>query len=500
MVHLRVLIASLLVGGVAAGQQMGRAHKLPKLEARIAAVESGLAPPVEVTGRPAERRNLAAEMRRLHVPAVSIAVIHGGKVEWAKGYGQARETGGPVTPETLFQAASISKSLTAMAALKLVEEGKLSLDAPINTALKSWKLPENKLTKGHLVTLRQLLSHTAGTTVHGFPGYAAGAPVPTLTQVLDGAKPANTPAVVVEAQPGAGFSYSGGGYTVVQQAMIDVTGQLFPDLLKTLVLDPLKMAHSGYLQPLLPSLMNKAALPVDGSGKPIAGGPHTYPEMAAAGLWTTPSDLAKWVIEMQGAAGSGSGKAKGKHVLSVASTRVMLTAGTEGYGLGVGVAKTDGRASFSHSGGNEGYRCRYFSYEDGDGAVVMTNSDNGGALYQEVLASVAREYGWTDFKPEQRTAAATAPPVAELLQFAGKFKAQSGLYLELTASSKGLAVSIEGQPAETLVAASGNSFFSTESLLQMTFETPDKGTFAPGFSPKAEFVRVNVPAVEKETP
>ncbi len=190
MVLLRVASAVRCLTVAGAGQ--GR-----KLQARIQAVESGLAPPVEVMGRPAERRDLAAEMSRLHVPAVSIAVIHGGKVEWAKGYGQMRETGGPVKPETLFQAASISKSLTAMAAMKLVEEGKMSLDAPINSELKSWKLPENKLTEGHPVTLRQLLSHTAGTTVHGFPGYAAGEPVPTLTQVLDGTKPANTPAVVI---------------------------------------------------------------------------------------------------------------------------------------------------------------------------------------------------------------------------------------------------------------------------------------------------------------
>ncbi len=494
MTSIRVIsLVVLALTTAAPAQQLARPKKLPKLEARIFAVESGLAPPVELVGQPPVRRDLAAEMVRLHVPAVSIAVIHEGRLEWAKGYGQARATGGQVTPETLFQAASISKSLTAMAALKLVEQGKLSLDAPINSELKSWKLPENDLTRGHPVTLRELLSHTGGTSVHGFPGYATTAPVPTLTQVLDGAKPANTPAIVVEAEPGAKFSYSGGGYTVVQQAIIDVTGQPFPEVLKALVLDPVKMGNSGYLQPLLPSLMNKAALPVDDQGKPVPGGPHTYPELAAAGLWTTPSDLARWVIEMQQAAAG-----KGKHVLTAAMTRTMLTPVTDGYGLGVESHKTEGHASFSHSGGNEGYRCFYMGYENGDGVVIMTNSDAGGDLYQEVLTSLAREYGWPDYKPAQRTAAQV--PVAELLQFAGKYQAKDAFPFEITATAKGLELSIAGRPAEALVPASGSSFFVTEGRMQMSFGSADKGEFDFGPGPKLAFERVQEPKGPANTP
>src|SRR4029077_9860780 len=130
---------------------------------RIRAVETGLEPPVAIVGRPPDRRDLVAEMKRLHVPAVSIALVHGRKIEWAKGYGIMREGGAPVTPDTLFQAASITKSVTAMAALHLVQQGDLSLDAPIQTELKSWKLPQNGFTTQHPVTLRELLSNTAGT-------------------------------------------------------------------------------------------------------------------------------------------------------------------------------------------------------------------------------------------------------------------------------------------------------------------------------------------------
>jgi len=190
----------------------------------IARIERGLRPAVAVQGAKLETRTLDGEMQRLHVPGVSVAVIRGGKIAWAKGYGVTQAGGGaPVTPQTLFQAASISKPVTAMGALKMVEAGQLELDADINTVLTSWKLPPGPTKRP--ATLRQLLSHTGGTTVSGFPGYAAGAQVPTLPQVLDGAAPANTGPVRIEGSPGDAWKYSGGGYSIVQQAMIDRSGR-----------------------------------------------------------------------------------------------------------------------------------------------------------------------------------------------------------------------------------------------------------------------------------
>ena len=282
------------------------------IEAEIHAVEIGLLPVVTVAGDSHSTRSLTEEMRRRHVPAASIAVIHNGTLRWAHAWGTLNPDGGaPATPDSLFQAASISKSLASMAALHLVQQGKLSLDAPVQTELKSWTLPQNNFTARQPVTLRELLSHTAGTNVHGFPGYATTAPVPTLQQVLDGVKPANTEAIRVTALPGQTYSYSGGGFTIVQQMMLDATGQPFPQIMQSLVLGPIGMRHSTYQQPLPPARLKEVALPADVQGKPIPGGPHTYPEMVAAGLWTTPSDLALWIIEMQR-----SLKGQANHVLS----------------------------------------------------------------------------------------------------------------------------------------------------------------------------------------
>ncbi|WP_157178212.1 serine hydrolase domain-containing protein [Terriglobus roseus] len=437
-------------------------------QSHIRAVESGLGPVVTIVGRPVDHREILAEMQRLHVPAVSIAVIHGGKIEWAKGYGTQSESGAPVTTGTLFQAASLSKSLTSMAALRLVEQRKLSLDAPVETELKSWILPQTSFAAQSPVTLRKLLSHTAGTTVHGFRGYAAGEPVPTLTQVLNGTKPANSDPVVVAEVPGTHYSYSGGGYSIVQQMMIDQSGKAFPQLMKESVLGPVGMSSSTFQQPLDPAKRNKVAMPVDSQGKPIPGGPHTYPEMAAAGLWTTPSDVARWVIELQR---SLTGKAN--HVISAEMARTMLTPIKEGYGLGVGAESPSHKPAMSHGGGNEGYRCIYFAYQDGDGAVIMTNSENGGALYGELLGSIARVYGWPDYRPQERTLATV--PLAQQLQFTGNFQIKDGPAMAITPAKDSLQLSMYGSAPNSLFPSSPASFFVTDDIMQLTFDGPDHG-------------------------
>lgn len=235
-------------------------------------------------------------MAALHVPGVSIAVIHDGKIEWANGYGVVSLGGAPVTPETLFQAASISKPLTAMAVMHLVQTGKLNLDTDVNLYLKSWKIPSNSFTEKTKITLRELLSHTAGMTVHGFPGYASDATLPTLLQVLNGAKPANSPAIYADIAPGSEWRYSGGGFVIAQQLLLDTTGKPFPAFMKETVLIPAGMSHSTYEQPLPRSRMTEAAMPYRSNGQPTPGGPHVYPEMSAAGLWTTPSDLAHFAL------------------------------------------------------------------------------------------------------------------------------------------------------------------------------------------------------------
>lgn len=436
----------------------------------IRAVESGLGPPVALAGQPVSGLDLRAQMAKYQVPAVSVAVIRNGKIAWARGYGRQSENGAPVDSRTLFQAASLSKSLTGMAALRLVQDGVLSLDAPVGTALKSWSLPGNRFTAQQAVTLRGLLSHTAGVTGHGFYGYAAGAVVPSLVQVLDGAAPANSPPVVVDAVPGSRFRYSGGGYTIAQQMMLDATGKTYPALMKTLVLDPIGMRHSTFEQPLPPALRARVALPVDADGKPVEGGPHVYPEMAAAGLWTTPSDLALWVIEVQRSLRHASNR-----VLDAAMARQLLAPVLDGYALGVDTSRTGGRAALTHGGGNVGYRARYFAYENGDGAVIMTNGENGDRVLRQLMRSIANAYGWADFRTIERRAVTLAP--AQQLPYAGVFEVKELGRIEIRLRNGGLEVRTD-EPFLPLLAAGPGNFFTVEHAkpLEIRFDSAHRGS------------------------
>jgi CubicO group peptidase (beta-lactamase class C family) len=365
------------------------------VERRIERIQQ-LVPPVLVQGEVPVSTKLSDRMAELHVPAVSIAVIHDGAVQWARSFGVTRIGGPAVTTRTLFQAASISKPVTALAVLRLVQAGKLDLDTDVNRYLKGWKIPADTFTQGHPVTLRELLTHTAGVTVHGFAGYASDAPVPTLTQILDGTPPANSPAIRVDTTPGTAWRYSGGGYVIVQQLLEDVTGAPFAKLMRDTVLVPAGMTESTFDQPLPASRMIDVALPYRSSGRPVSGGPHVYPERAPAGLWTTPSDLARYALEVQRAL-AGSGR-----FLSTSMASQMLTPEMNHWGLGPAIGGSSARPYFEHSGGNEGYRCTLKVYESGDGAVVMTNGDNGGQLMVELVRTIANEYGWTDRPPIRR--------------------------------------------------------------------------------------------------
>src|SRR5580704_2020099 len=224
----------LLSGQVAPGRTV---------QQHIEAVTGCLKPQVVIKDDTSPCPTLSERMSQMHVPGVSVAVIRNGAIEWARGFGVKQLGGAAVGANTIFQAGSISKPLAAMAALHLVQEGKLALDAPVNSTLVSWKLPESPASKDKPVTLRELLTHTGGLTVHGFPGYAAKEPVPTLVQVLDGQKPANTPPIRLESEPGAKWNYSGGGYTVMQQTLLDATKEPFPKLMHDTVLAPIGMTH-----------------------------------------------------------------------------------------------------------------------------------------------------------------------------------------------------------------------------------------------------------------
>ena len=358
------------------------------VQSRIERVENGLQSAVLVKGEPGW--TIQERMKQYKIPGVSIAVIKDFKVEWAKAYGvKDIETNEPVSTDTLFQAGSISKPVAAMVALKKVEQGKIALDENINNKLTSWKLPDNEFTAKKKVTLANLLSHTGGTTVHGFPGYEPTEKIPTLPQVLDGAPPANTPAVRVDIEPGTKLRYSGGGTTIAQLAIMDIEKKPYPQIAQETVLGPLNMTNSTYSQPLPDGIRKKAASGHRPNGKLVQGKIHVYPEMSAAGLWTTPTDLAKFAIEVQLSLAGKSNK-----VLSKETTAKMVTPFFDVAALGFFIEKHGAATYFGHGGADEGFRAQLLVNKDhGYGAAVMVNSDNG-QIMDEVIRSIAKEYRW----------------------------------------------------------------------------------------------------------
>jgi CubicO group peptidase (beta-lactamase class C family) len=366
---------------------------------RIRRVENGLLPPVVVKGQPVRTMKLDDRMQELKVPGVSVAVFENGRIAWTRGWGMADVAEGRrVEADTRFQAASISKPVTAAAVLALASLEQVSLDEDVNKYLTSWKLPANEFTAKHKVTLARLLSHTGGLTVSGFRGYAAGEDVPTVLQVLNGEKPANSNPVRVDIPVGTQWRYAGGGYTIVQLAIQDVLKKPFADALRELVLDPLGMSRSTFVQPLPADLRAKAATGYGPSGEAIAGRSHTYPEQAAAGLWTTPADLARFAMAVQQtAAGTAA-----RPIMTRELAARMLKPVMGDYGLGVGLIGAGPSAMFSHGGSNEGFRCEFIALKDrASGVVVMTNSDRGGMIAKEIIRAVAQEYQWPGMAIEQ---------------------------------------------------------------------------------------------------
>lgn len=458
-----------------------------ELDARIRRVESGLVPNpgFYLAGRPAAKAGLLERMAVYKIPGVSIAVIDDYKISWVKGYGLLEAGGGTaVVPETMFQAASISKPVSAAAALHFVEQGLLSLDENVNLKLKSWKIPDNDWTKKQPVTLREILSHSAGLTVHGFRGYAASEPMPTLRQVLDGEKPANSAAIRVDSAVGATVRYSGGGFTVLQQLLIDVRGEPFPDIMRKTVLEPLGMSRSSYAQPLPPALAAEAARGHRPNGSMIRGGWHVYPELAAAGLWTTPFDLSRFAVELMLALGGRSDR-----VLSRGMAERMLSPQKGEFGLGL-VLRGEGRLfHFTHSGGNDGFRCTLLAFPGtGRGAAIMTNGDLGSDLILEILRSLAAEYDWRTYLPTEKKAAVLTEAALEAV--AGTYALEPFGRLAIAREgdhlvADSLYVMPSGPAKCELYPESPTSFFSLRTSDVVTF-TLDAGGRATGLVVKSD--------------
>ncbi len=422
---------------------------------------------------------IRSQMQKRGIPGLSLAIIQDGKILKAQAYGFIDKDGKvPVTTNTLFQAGSVSKSVAAMGALYLVEQNKLVLDENVNVKLKGWKVPDNEFTNDKKVTLRGILSHTTGLTVHGFPGYAVGAKIPSVVQILDGTAPANTLPVRVDFVPGSRWRYSGGGYTVMQQLMVDVTGADFPEFMKNKVLSPLGMKNSTYQQPLSPELAKLTATGHYNNRSLVEGRWHIYPEMAAAGLWTTPSDLARFAIGIQNAYAGKSG-----NVLSQSMTRQMLTDQKNRDGLGVFLQGDSTTLRFGHNGRDEGFDALLTaSVAKGQGVVIMINANDNSHMMGRIVDFIADYYHWEGF-PVKTKPAAVAVDSKNLKAFEGRYELFNNRIATFEADNQRLFTLEDGFVDEEFVPVAPNTFTSTDRNVSVIFTSDDHGNVT-GFTLK----------------
>lgn len=435
------------------------------MDERIARVEQGLLPRAVLKGETGRRASIAERMAYHGVPGMSMAVIEDGQLAWARAYGvRGREGQGPVTPDTLFQAASLSKSVSALGALLLVQQQRLELDADLRRWLGSWE-------PGEGITIRQLLSHTAGLTGAGFSGYTPGAPLPTVPQILNGQPPANNDPVRVVIRPGTQVQYSGGGYVAVQQIVMEVAQLPFDEYMQKAVFAPLNMTHSSFEQPLSQDRARSAAIGYHRDGSKLSGNWMVYPELAPAGLWTTPTDLARMMMEVQDAA-----TGRPTRALKPELAREMLTGRIDNAGLGVFLTGPNGSSRrFMYSGRNAGFDALLVAYKSGrQGIVVMINRNNNGGFVNEVIESVAREYNWPDYTPSTPQLEYEAVPTSIQVAYAGVYEAPDRPRLTVVFEDGMLFARAGDNAWFRLYPASASEFFTTENATRWTFvKNPD---------------------------
>ncbi|MEM5516032.1 serine hydrolase domain-containing protein [Henriciella sp. AS95] len=355
-----------------------------------ASIEAEIVPAITIVGE--TRPTLVERMAHFRAPQVSVAVWRDGTLDWAQGYGEGADA------DTLFQAASLSKAVSATGIVTLAMKRGVSLDDDISDQLDGLDLAALN-PDGVPITLRGLLSHTNGATVGGFPGYAAGEPLPTNLEVITGTGTANTEAVRIEANPDGNFSYAGGGFQLAQYWAESVSGEDFAVLMDRLVLEPVGMTQSTFEMPP-PETWTKdgnVAPAYDFGGEPIEGGWHTYPELAAAGLWTTPTDYGRFAVALSKAMTGETGTG-----IDVEVAREVTTPVSEGYGLGIGTREKDGEIILSHSGSNMGYKTYFEAWPGrGDAIVVMTGAQGGFPLVTDIVRTAKLAYGHSIKDPRQ---------------------------------------------------------------------------------------------------
>ena len=449
------------------------------MDARLGRIEQGLRGPVHFQGDPTW--TLEERLRHYGAPGISFAIIEGGKVVATRTYGLAdRSTGAKVAPDTLFQAASVSKPVTAFGVMRMVERGELTLDRPVNEQLRRWKIPDNEFTASAPVTLAQLLSHTAGLTVHGFGGYEQGQTVPGVVAILDGAPPANSAPVRVDQVPGGAWRYSGGGYTVAEVLMADVAKRDFPSLMDQRVLGPIRMRDSRFGVPVAQARTAAGVMP---DGTDVPGRYKIHPESAAAALWSTPTDLAKFIIEVQRALRGES------RLLTAASAETMLREVRDGYALGFGLTRVGDAAWFGHDGWNDGFNTHMVGNRDGQGLAVMINA-NQPALLHELRRAVAAEFGWPGYT--QLVREATSPEALSALP--GRYRYNDEQFIRISRDGDALSFAYGGETPTPLHAIGGGRYVRADNDNALSFtmdgDRPTEIRFGSGGTPAGEYRRL----------
>ncbi len=321
--------------------------------------------------------NYARKVSEGYNSGLAVALIEKGQIAFIKGYGYAdKENGLLIQGDTAFQAASISKSVAAWGVMKLVEEGKIDLDAPVEKYLTRWSIPSSSFDTDK-VTIRLLLSHTSGLSSHGYAGYEPDSTIPTLEESLLGKGKYLEPVKLVK-EPGTAYKYSGGGYTVLQLMIEEVTGIPFSEYMQKEVLIPLGMNNSSYDYKVM---QKKVAKSYGVFGEVLPG--YIYTEEAAAGLYTTAEDLGKFVLASLSLDVDNDNK-----VLKPETIKLMQSIANSEFPFGLGYMEVpfeDGRRLLEHRGTNRGWRNKYiFSTDTKDGLVILTNNDNARSLANDV--------------------------------------------------------------------------------------------------------------------
>lgn len=460
------LLLCLWLTAVTAQQRYSKA-----VNEQISRVENSLSGGLIIDGK---LYTLSERMKHYNVAGLSVAVIDNYQIVWAKGYGYAdKKEGRKVTANTMFEPGSISKSLNAVGILYLAQQGKLDLYQDINQYLVNWKFPYDTVSHGKKITTAQLLSHTAGLSVHGFPGYQRDSAIAAVTDILDGRSPSNTEAVRSLEEPGTGPRYSGGGILITQQMLTDLTKQPYEQYMYEHVLKPLGMTNSSYSQPPVVNQQKNLATGYKSNGNEVPGKYFVYPEKAAAGLWTTPTDICKYIVEMQQAY-----QGKSSKVLNQEMVKLHVTPYKNDVAMGTFLQNRNGEKYFVHSASNEGFTGYFLAgLTNGKGVALFVNSEDGYVLL-ELLNSIAMEYNWPGFKkPEQ----ITAVPVNDTItsKYIGHYIAD-GIFSEVKKEKDGLYLWTEGISSK-MYFTSATEFRNSEFAGKRAF-TFDSAGIVTGFS------------------